>query len=101
MHDFEQSFNRLRQRSIAIPCFLMEQSEITDGLTGRQPFVQRQALMAVLNVVVRNKSRDGNVQSRINLFFHPLTFHLMDRFFNHLHIQVHADRGNVAGLLFA
>ena len=101
MHDFKQPFNRLRQRSIAVSCLLMEQSEITDGLTGRQPFVQRQALMAVLDVVVWNKSRHGNVQSRINLFFDPLTFNLVDRFFNHLHIQVRADRGNVAGLLFA
>ena len=57
--------------------------------------------MRVRHVLFRNKRRNRELQGRVRLLLHHMPFQPLNGLLHHLHIEIQADRGDMARLLFA
>ena len=79
----------------------MQLREVAHLGAGGQALVQREAVRDVADVVVGNIRRDLELEVRFELLRHGLALQFVHGLFQHLHVQLEADRVDVAGLLLA
>ena len=101
LHHLEQPFDRLGRRAVAVHQLAVQLREVAHLGAGGQALVQREALRDVADVLIRDVRRDLELEGRLELLRHGLTLQFMHGLLQHPHVQLEADRVDVAGLLLA